>query len=461
MKKILIMLLIAIILISATMLFSCGGHHVHTEVVIAAVESTCYSYGWTEGVKCSTCYEILVEPERIDLIPHIEVVVPGVEPTTCDWMDGLTEGKKCSVCNEWIVCQEPISLPHTEETIPAVEATCNTYGKSEGVKCSVCGQTLVWPETIYEYGDHNEVIDEAVAPTCTDTGLSEGKHCDVCNTVLVGQDIIPSLGHTYEKWTIDRRPSTLEEGLRHSECSVCGEDISVTYTFSEGLQFVLKSDGESYYVYSIGTCEDTEVVIPNFYKNLPVTAIGDGAFKNCENITYVEIPYSITSIGNSAFYGCKSLENIEIPYTVTSIGNSTFYNCDSLTYMLIPNSVVTIDYYAFDNCDSLENIEFDNNSNLITIGTRAFRNCKSLTDIVIPEGVISIGSEAFWGCTSLENIFIPESVSTIGADAIRIGISDSLVIYCEAESQPDGWHKDWNRDYYGFYYTIVWGYTGE
>ncbi len=56
---------------------------------------------------------------------------------------------------------------------------------------------------------------------------------------------------------------------------------------SEGLKFTLNSAGKGYTVSGIGTCTDTDVVIPATYNNLPVTAIGEKAFNNNKTITSI------------------------------------------------------------------------------------------------------------------------------------------------------------------------------
>ena len=64
---------------------------------------------------------------------------------------------------------------------------------------------------------------------------------------------------------------------------------------SEGLEFVLYDN--AYTVAGIGSCTDTNVVIPSEYKDLPVTAISYQAFYDCSSLTSITIPDSVTSIG--------------------------------------------------------------------------------------------------------------------------------------------------------------------
>lgn len=78
------------------------------------------------------------------------------------------------------------------------------------------------------------------------------------------------------------------------------------------------------------------------------------AFRDCKDMTSVEIPNSVTIIGNGAFAGCSSLSNIIIPDGVEVINNGTFRDCNSLTYMSIPGSVTKIGYRAFANCDNIK-----------------------------------------------------------------------------------------------------------
>jgi len=153
----------------------------------------------------------------------------------------------------------------------------------------------------------------------------------------------------------------------------------------------------------------TSIEIPS-----SVTSIGNSAFRDCGSLTSVTIPEGVTSIGNNAFYGCSSLTSVTIPEGVTSIGDFAFYGCSSLTSTIL-NSVTSIGINAFYGCSSLTSIEIPNSVTSIEAGT--FYGCRGLTSIEIPNSVTSIGNSAFYGCRGLTSMEIPNSVTSIGNNA--------------------------------------------
>ena len=147
-----------------------------------------------------------------------------------------------------------------------------------------------------------------------------------------------------------------------------------------------------------------------------VTGIGNYAFRNFANLSYVSIPSTVTSIGNSAFYNCTSLCDVQLPEGVESIGGSAFSGCENLGYVFIPDSVTSIGDFAFENCTSLWNISLP--SGITRVEDGLFHGA-GLGEIWIPDGVESIGSSAFDGCANLQNVNIPETVTSIEQGAFR------------------------------------------
>ena len=120
------------------------------------------------------------------------------------------------------------------------------------------------------------------------------------------------------------------------------------------LTFYLRSGG--FGVYSCRTSASGPLVIPSTYNGLPVTAIGDGAFRDCTSLISITIPDSVTQIGAYAFDTCSSLTSITIPDSVTSIGSNAFFQCAVLSNITIPDSVTSIGQYAFRGCSGLNKI---------------------------------------------------------------------------------------------------------
>lgn len=75
-------------------------------------------------------------------------------------------------------------------------------------------------------------------------------------------------------------------------------------TYSEGLAMEYDEQGDVYIVTGIGTCEDTEIIIPSEYNGCSVNRIAAEAFMGKERLTKVYIPDSIISIDYDAFVGC-------------------------------------------------------------------------------------------------------------------------------------------------------------
>ncbi len=247
-------------------------------------------------------------------------------------------------------------------------------------------------------------------------------------------------------------------------------------------------------------CESiTDVTIPN-----TVTIIGKSAFSGCRGITSIELPNSVTTICGWAFSACANLSDILIPDSVTTIGEYVFFWSSELTSISIPDSVTFIANNAFDGAYGLEFNVYDNakyvgndenpyhalitvssneitsceiNENTKLIAGGAFEWCMSLTNVTIPDSVISIGEQAFYYCESMESVTIGNSVTSIGyeafyfctslesiiipdcveimAEGVLRGCENLTDVYCEAESQPEGWSEDWNADCDA---TVHWAY---
>ena len=175
-----------------------------------------------------------------------------------------------------------------------------------------------------------------------------------------------------------------------------------------GLEFERVDDGWRVTRYN---GNQTSVTIPATYEGEPVVAIGDEAFKGCQDVVSVEIPEGIRSIGNETFSDCSSLREVELPDTLQETGWSVFNGCSSLTSVRIPASLARIEDTTFAFCTSLERVVVP--EGVTQLGFAAFSHCDSLTSVELPDTLEVMGSYAFNACISLKTVRLSASLREI------------------------------------------------
>ena len=208
-------------------------------------------------------------------------------------------------------------------------------------------------------------------------------------------------------------------------------------TSSSDLTFTLNSTEDGYVVSNCKGTASGELVIPDTYKGLPVTAIGDRAFYYQNGITSLVIPDSITTIGKDAFAGCIKLTSITIGSGVKFMAENVF-SANSILENVYIHDVKAWCEIEFANARSAPLYFADNlylDGELVTvleipegttkIGDMAFMSYDHLTSVAIPDSVTSIGESAFHYCKGLTSIAIPDSVTCVGEWAF--GECDGLI----------------------------------
>lgn len=74
------------------------------------------------------------------------------------------------------------------------------------------------------------------------------------------------------------------------------------------------------------------------------TAIADGAFEGCGEITQVVIPQNVESIGGNAFQGCSNLTQVVFQGTNTTVADNAFSGCNIISNVYFPEGLPQQDY---------------------------------------------------------------------------------------------------------------------
>ena len=195
---------------------------------------------------------------------------------------------------------------------------------------------------------------------------------------------IIQLGCSPKKITL---PSTLET-LNADKIGYGVTDLTINNNdrFVKRDGIVYSADGKTIILCEKGVAGN--IVIPD-----GAIVIGESAFRNCREITGIQIPASVKSIGRRAFWGDNKLASVALPEGLTSIGESAFFECTALEGIDIPDSVTDLGDSVFSGCTALKTLEIPAGVTVIVRGM--FANCSALKSIVVHTGVTSIESDAF------------------------------------------------------------------
>lgn len=265
----------------------------------------------------------------------------------------------------------------------------------------------------------------------------------------------------------------------------CEENKACEFTYSGSSSFTINGfngNGEKLWV-------------PSYIGDKPVTEIKTSAFEYKTDITKVVIPDTVTSIGKGAFKGCESIIDITLPFVGESL-NATYYKavfgyifdftqqeggksggtksevfvnikygdisgavwqytCQNYYhsyygggsyyagsyYYYIPSTIrkVTITKQteiaiaAFNGCSFIESITIP--TSVYSIGECSFQDCialkclNSATDssLNIPTNVTEIRQYTFKNCNAVTEIVIPENVTNVATYAFTDCLSVSKI----------------------------------
>lgn len=220
----------------------------------------------------------------------------------------------------------------------------------------------------------------------TVTYMADGKKYKVFTVIGVNVEdpnyAPEKAGYTFEGWFEDETFETPFDFEAYA-ATLDRTDI-IVYAKFEGYLSYEKNDDGGYTVtgLTVKTLPIADVVIPDTYNGLPVTAIGDMAFELNPIITSVTLGKNVTEIGAGAFDRCELLQTAALNEGLKTIGNNAFSNCALTEIPALPASLTTLGNYVF-----------------------AYN--EYVTSLTIPDHVTTIGHGIVASCHLLESLNVP------------------------------------------------------
>ena len=167
-------------------------------------------------------------------------------------------------------------------------------------------------------------------------------------------------------------------------------------------------DNIDYTVTAIGNNAFESLNVSSVFIPATVTSIGPFAFRFCKflaTVTFAE-DSQLKSIGLAAFYGTEQaypkFKEIKIPDSVEAIGNAAFRYCQNLERIALPSALQTLSNVTFYGCTALSEVTFP--ASLETIQVGAFGYCRNLSEVELPASLKTIQSYVFGGCSDLKTV---------------------------------------------------------
>ena len=230
-------------------------------------------------------------------------------------------------------------------------------------------------------------------------------------------------------------------------------------TYSTGLKYSTSEStgsgtiGDPYQAsVSRGTCTDTAVELPEYYKKsngtyyklVGIDHDGFNAQKPAKDANNSELGSfdltSITSLKDFKYVGSQafaytSISTVEFSSKLSEFSPSTFFHCKNLktTNFVRLNdeglsetgtyaAISSVGNNCFADCIKYQGMTLP--ETLTTIGDGAYQNCLSLTSIFLPATSVGneelhVGSYAFAGCSKVTSVYFSSKVKSVGAHAFE------------------------------------------
>ena len=209
--------------------------HTTKEVIDTPPDEDNYGIGHDE---CEVCGYVTNEGKLIPPLKHEHTIEKvDAKAATCA-AEGNIEHYTCTKCHKNFSDEageneiKDVFTPkdpdnHTGETkvVGDFAPTCKDYGYTGDTVCAGCEAVIEKGKEIEPTGEHkNTEVRNAKDADCTNKGYTGDTYCLDCNQKInTGEETpIDPTKHNF-KWQIDVEPTFDKPGLKHEECTRCGE----------------------------------------------------------------------------------------------------------------------------------------------------------------------------------------------------------------------------------------------
>ncbi len=302
---------------------STGCEHTNT-TDIAAVAASCTEPGYTAGVQCGDCGNIISGHEAIPALGHswgqwLEITAPGCETAG-------VETSTCSVCEISLTQEKPATGHSWGEWIEITAPGCERAGE-QARECANCDELDVGviPATGHDY------TGVVTPPTAVASGYTTYT-CGEC-------------GDTYTDSTTYLVSFSVPEGIHAPESMICAENGSITlpaaaapegYTFAGWTNQIIEDATEKPEIYAAGADASAPASM-TLYALYTYEEAGEGGSGDYVKVTEAPTDWSgeyliVYEAGNRIFDGSLTKLDAVSNYQSVTITDNTIIAAQGDTY---------------------------------------------------------------------------------------------------------------------------------
>ena len=246
----------------------------------------------------------------------------------------------------------------------------------------------------------------ALAHTCTEDGYIAHWECDLCGNKFLDQnafqrarDIVVPAAHNYES-AVTTEPTCSETGVRTYTCTVCSAS-------TEGHSYTETIPATGAHTYVGGYCVNLKRDGTVCGRPAPtVRAYGKCGYTGAMDNMISIVLYPGQSLNTDRLWGDSVMWTLYDDGTLRISGRGAMCTCIEVDRGNSTGSSITFGFISspwYDYRSEIRNVIIDHG--VTAIGQRCFYNCSSIDSIELPDTLTTIPANAFTGAGLIDHIY--------------------------------------------------------